>query len=207
MEVSLHQQVNSLFAVLHSSRGIDTRSHFKHDITHAYLLSSELTHLDDCLHSHRWGLVELFQSVEGQYAVFSHHVHYVGGDAHGTQVEQRDESREGYAVVFSKSLHEFESHATSREVMEGVGRVSAFRVEDSHSRWHHLVGHMMVADDEVDAPLLSIGYFLYRLDTAVEHDDELYLLLHCIVDALDTHAISLFISVGDIVFNVRVKLL
>lgn len=45
-----------------------------------------------------------FQSVESQDAVLVHHGHEVCCDAHGTEVEQRDEAREGNAVVLGKGL-------------------------------------------------------------------------------------------------------
>ena len=52
--------------------------------------------------------------------------------------------------------------------MEGIGGVLALRVEYGH-RWRHLiVGHMMVADNEVDAKTLGIGNLLVGLDAAVE---------------------------------------
>ena len=45
-------------------------------------------------------------------------------------------------------------------------------VEYGHGRWHHLVGHVVITDNEIDAKSLGILYFLDCLDTAVEDNNQ-----------------------------------
>ena len=86
--------------------------------------------------------------------------------------------------------------------MEGIGGVLAFRIEYGH-RWRHLiVGHMMVADNEVDAKTLGIGNLLVGLYAAVEDNHQFYALFLGLVDSLATHSVALLVSVGDIVVDI-----
>ena len=205
--VFLNQQVDALFAVLHASAGIDARSDFEYDIAHRDVASAQSADVDDGLDADVRVLVELLQAVERQYAVFILHGHDVGCYAHSTEVEQGDEPREGNAIVLGKGLHELKSHAASAEMLEGVGVVFALRVENGGSRRHHLVGDVVVANDEVDAKTLGIGYFVDCLDTAIENDNEFHTGFLGKVYSFLAHAISLVIAVGDIVVDVRIELL
>lgn len=45
--------------------------------------------------------------------------------------------------------------------------VRTLRIEYGHSRWHHIVRNVMVADDEVYSQTLGIFYLLNSLDSAV----------------------------------------
>ena len=126
-------------------------------------------------------------------------------DSYCYKVEQWDELRERYAIVLGEGLHELEADTTTTEMLEGVGVILALGIEDGHCRRHHLVGHMMIADNKVDALFLGIGYLLDGLDTAIEDNDQFNTSLLSIVYSFLTYAISLFITVGDIVFNVRIE--
>ena len=66
---------------------------------------------------------------------------------------------------------------------------------------------MVVADDEVDAQTLGIGYLVDGLDTAVQYYDELDAFFGCIVQCLLTDTISLFVTIGNVIFDVRIELL
>ena len=145
--------------------------------------------------------------MECQYAVFAHHRHDVGSDADGTKVEQRYELREGYAVVLGKCLHELESHAAAAEILERVGAVLALGVEYGHCLWQFVVGHVVVADDEVNAQLLGVADFLDGLNAAVEHDNQFHAVLCRQVESLLADAVAFFVAVGDIVLQVGVELL
>lgn len=48
-----------------------------------------------------------------------------------------------------------------------IGVVEPLGIENGYGGWQYGVGHMVVADDKVDAFLLGIRYFFYRLDAAV----------------------------------------
>ena len=115
---------------------------------------------------------------------------------------QRNELREGDAVVLCKRLHELEAHAAAAEVLEGIGGVSTLWIERGHGTGQLIVGHMVVADDEIYSHLLGACYFLDGFDAAVEYDDELYTCLSGMVQSFLADAIAFFVAVGDIVFNV-----
>ena len=149
----------------------------------------------------------LSESVVGENAVLLGYGHDVGCYAHGTEVEQRYESGEGYAVVLGERLHQLESHAASAEMLEWVGVVRSLRVEDSHGRRQFFVGHVVVADDEVDAERLGVGYLFNSLDAAVEDDDELHAGLLGVVDAFLAHAVAFVVAVGNVIVDIGVKLL
>ena len=206
-EVALHQQVHALLAVVHASRRVYARSDLEDDVAHGDLTSAQRTDVDDGFQTDARVLIQDLQSVERQYAVLVNHRHDVGSDAHGTQVEQRDEPRERYAVVLGKSLHKLEAHPTAAEVLERIAVVGTLGVEHRHSWRQRLVGHMMVTDNEVDAQTLGIGHLFNGLDATVENDDQLYSVFVGIVYSFLAHTISLFIAVGDIIFDVGIKLL
>ena len=115
--------------------------------------------------------------------------------------------RERNAVVLGKGLHELEAHAATAKMLEGVGVILALGVEDGHGRRHHLVGHMMVADNKVYALFLRIGYLLDGLDAAIEDDNKFHTSLLGIVYSFLTHTISLIVAVRDIIFNVGIETL
>ena len=92
-------------------------------------------------------------------------------------------------------------------MLERIAIVCALRVENGNSRRHHIVGHMMVADDEVDTLFFGIRYFVDSFDAAVEDYNKLHTLLLGIVDTLAAHSVALFIAVGNVVFDVGIELL
>ena len=92
-------------------------------------------------------------------------------------------------------------------MLERIAIVCALRVEDGNSRRHHIVGHMMVADDEVDTLFFGIRNLVDSFDAAVEDYNKLYTLLFGIVDTLAAHSVALFIAVGNVVFDVGIELL
>ena len=92
-------------------------------------------------------------------------------------------------------------------MLVGIGGVGALGVEDGHRRRQHLVGHVMVADDEVDALFLSIGNLLDRLDAAVEHDNQSYACRLGEIHTFSADAVALLIAVGDVEIDVGCELL
>ena len=64
----------------------------------------------------------------------------------------------------------------------------------------------MITDDEINSTLLSIGNLFYGFNTAIKDDNKFHTRFCGIINSLLTHPISLIISVGDIVINVRIKL-
>ena len=142
----------------------------------------------------------------GKDAVFPHHGDDVRGDADGTQIQQRRQFVELDAVVEGKRLHELETHAAAGEFRVGVVVVVAFRVQDGSSLRQHIVGHVVVADDEVHAQRLGIGDFLHRFDAAVQNDDEFHAALRCHLNAFVGDAVAFVVAVRDVVVNVGIVL-
>lgn len=101
--------------------------------------------------------------MEGEYSVLIYHRHNVGSNTHGAEVEQRNEPGEWNVVVLGKSLHKLESYTASAEMLEWEWIVRTLRIEYGHSRWHHIVRNVMVADDEVYSQTLGIFYLLNSL--------------------------------------------
>ena len=207
VEVLLHEQVHALLAILHTARGIDSRPYLEDDVAHGNLPAAEPADVDDGLQAHAGVLVELLESVVGQDTVLVDDGHEVSGNAHGAEVEEGDESREGNAIVLGKGLHELEAHATAAEMLEGVGVVLPLGVEDSHGIGQLVIGVVVVADDEVDAKALGIVYHLVGLDATVEDDDELHTRLMGKVYPLLAHAVALVVAVGDIIVDIGIELL
>ena len=207
LQVALYEQFHGFPSVHHASRGVDARSYLEDDVAHGQFASCQSADVDDGFQTDGRRLVQLLESVEGQYAVFALYGHEVGGYRDGAEVEQRYEPCEGYAVVFGEGLHELESHAASAEVLEGVGRVAPLGVEYGHCGRQFFVRLVVVADDEVDAPLLGVCYLVDGLDAAVEHDDEFHTCLCCVVYALSAYSVSLALAVGYVVVDVGIELL
>ena len=92
-------------------------------------------------------------------------------------------------------------------MFERIAVVGTLRIEYRHGFWQRLIGHVVVADDKVDAERLSVCHFLHGLYSAVEYYNELYPVLIGVVDALFTHAVTFVIAVGNVVLDVRIELL
>ncbi|CDB09379.1 unknown [Bacteroides sp. CAG:633] len=206
-KVFLGEQVDGFLTVLYASRRVDAGAYLEDDVADGDFLVGQSAHVDDGLQPDTGVAVQLLQAVEGQYAVLAHDRDNVRSDADGHKVEQGDEVVELDAVADGKRLHELESYAAAREVLVGVGVVEAFGVEYGYSGWQHVVGHVMVADDEVDAFLAGIGYLVHSLDAAVEHDDEFDARLHGVVHSFVGHPVAFVVAVGDVIVDVRVELL
>ena len=205
--VTFHQQIHAFLAILHTSGGIDSRTNLEDDIAHAQLSAVQTADVDDGFQSDARVGVEQFQAMESQDSVLIYYRHDICSNAHCTEVEQWDKSGERNVVVLGKGLHEFESHAASAEVLEWEWIIRALRVEYSHSGWHHVVGNMMVADDEVYAKAFGIFNLLDGLDAAIEDDDEFHTSFMCKVYSLFAYSIAFVISVGDVVIDVGIELL
>ena len=183
LKVLFHEQFHSLLAVLHTSRGIDARPYLKDDVIHRQLAVSQSAHLDNGLQANAGVRVQTPQPMISQHTVFAHHRHNVRRNAHGAKVEQGRKFVKLYAIAGSKRLHEFEAHATPRKVRVGIVVVGALGVEYGHRARQLGVGHMVVANDKVDAQALGISYLVNSLDATVEHHNQPHPRLGGKVDA------------------------
>ena len=145
--------------------------------------------------------------MECEDAVLTCHRNNVRRNTYCAEVKQRYQPGERYAVVFGERLHQFEADAAPREVVERIGGVGPFGVQYGLGRRHFLIGHVVVAYYEIYSYAFGIRYLFDCLYSAIEHDDKFHTCFFRIVYALIAHTISLFVSVGDIVFYIRVELL
>ena len=205
-KVTLHEQVYRLLAVLHSSAGVDAGAQFKDDVAHGEFSAAQPADVYDGLEPYAGVLVELFQPVKSQNAVLVNHRHKVGRYAYGTEVEQRDEPGEGYAVVFGKCLHKLKAHSAAAKVLKRIGVALALGVENGRGLRQFLVGHVMIANNKVYAYALGIVNLLDSLDATVENDDELHARLPGIFKPFLAHAIPFVVAVGYVIIDVRVEL-
>ena len=150
-QLALHKQIDTLASALHAPGGIDTRAYLEDNVAHGNVSSAQSADVDDGAQTHARVLVEYLQAMEGENAVFVGDGHDVGCYAHRTEVEQGNEPRERYAVVLGEGLHQFEPHTATAQVLEGVGVVFAFGIEDGYGVGQLVIGYVMVADDEVYA--------------------------------------------------------
>ena len=107
-----------------------------------------------------------------------------------------DEKR--HPVFHRIGLHQLESHAAARQLVERVGAIGAFRIENGYRTGNLLGGEVMVADDEIHALSLRIGYLLRGFDAAVEGDDERHALAGGVIDSLDGDTVPFGVAVGDV---------
>ena len=134
----------------------------------------------------------------GEDAVLADHRHEVGGNADHQQVQQRDQALEGDAELLRVGLHQLESHAAARQVVEGIMAVFALGVQHRHGRREGLFRQMVVADDDLDPLAAGIFHLVDGLDAAVERDDQAETAVGRPVDALVGHAVALVVAVGNV---------
>ena len=140
-------------------------------------------------------------------AILAHDGDDVCRNTDGAQIKQGNKLRELNAVADGKSLYEFETNATSTEMLVWISVVKAFGIEDSQG-WRQLVArHMMVADYEVDAFFLGVSDFFDSLDAAIQHDNKTNSSFLSIVHTFSRDSISVFVPVRNIVVYVAVELL
>ena len=204
--ITFHQQIHRFLAVLDTSTRIDARTNLENDVTHRQVLTRQSTHLQHRLHTHAGIVVQLLQSVISQDAILAHDGHDVTRNADGTEVEQRNQPTERNAVADSKSLHELEAHAATRQIKIRICIVHPLGIQYGHSRRQHLVGHMMVTNDEVDALILSILNLINCLDATIQHNHQFHTLACRIIHSLHRNAIPLLTTVRYVTFHIGVEL-
>ena len=68
-----------------------------------------------------------------------------------------------------------------------------------------VIRHVMVADDKVYTALARILHFVGRLDAAVQSYDQRASLLLGIIHSTERYAVSLGVTVGNIIVDVRIE--
>ena len=85
----------------------------------------------------------------------------------------------------------------------GILRVGTFGIEHSHGGRQFVVGHVMVANDEIDAPLIGVGHLVDGFDTTVERNDQRDAVFDGIVDAFVRNTVALVVPIGNIKIDCR----
>ena len=112
-------------------------------------------------------MVQLFESVISQNAVFFYYRNDVRRNAHGAEVEQLHEFVELDTVANGESLHQLETYAAAAQMVVRVVVVGALWIQNGNGGRQHCIGHMVIADNEVDTQILGVSNFLNSLDTTV----------------------------------------
>ena len=199
--ISGDKKVHCNPAALHSAGGIYSGTYLKDNVIYAYLVFVQAGELDYGFKPLSWLFVKPLQSIVCKYSVLSRHQYKVRCYCHNHKVQQGTYLFKGYVVLLRISLHKFKAHSASAEVVEGIVAPLQFRVQHSHRLRQGVIGKMMVTYDEIYAALLCIFYLVHSLYSAVKRYNERIAILQGIVHALVGDAVSLFISVRDIVVH------
>ena len=197
-----NQQIHRFGSRMNTTRSIQTRTNLEHDIADGDFFVVQIANMDNRFQTHAGIGIELLESVISQNTVFVGDGHNIGCDAHSHQIEQRNKLRERNLVVLCKSLHQFEAHATTRQIVVRIGGIGTLGIQHSHRIGQFVIGFVMVADDEVYAFLLGISNFLNSFDTAVEHNHQRKMVVGSKVDALIRNAVTFHIAVGQIIVQI-----
>ena len=171
-EILFRQQVYRFLTVLNTSRCVDARAYLEYYIADGNFFFRQSAHVDDGFQSYARIAVELFQTVIGKYAVLSHNRYDVRSDADRNQVQQGNQVMKLDTVADGKRLHEFKAYPATRKVFVGISIVFALGVQYGYGRGQYLIGHVVVADDEVDAFFFGVCDFVYGLDAAIQYDNQ-----------------------------------
>ena len=212
----LHEQVHGrvsargrgilvVFVHAHAPCGVDAGPDLENDVVDGDAVVLQTADLDDRKQSFRRLAVEPYEAVVGQDAVFVHEGHDVRGDAHHQQVQQRRELLEGYAVALCIGLHQLETYAAARQLVERVGAIDPLGVQNGHGLRDFVGREMVVADDEIHAFLFRIDDLFHGLDSAVEGDDERDAFLRRVIDAFDRDAVAFGVPVWNVERQVAVS--
>ena len=97
----------------HTAGGVDARTDLEDDVINADVAGLEVGQGNHRQQALARVLVELAETEMGQYPVFPHDGHQVGGDADHQKVEQRNQAVERDVVLGGIGLHELEAHSAA----------------------------------------------------------------------------------------------
>ena len=92
-------------------------------------------------------------------------------------------------------------------MLVGIGVVFALGVQYGYGGRENFIGHVVVADDEINAFFFGVCYFVYGFDAAVQHYNQAYTGFGGIVHAFGRNSIPLIVAVGYVIVYVRIELL
>ena len=197
-----NQKVYTFTPILHPSGRIDTWTYLKYNVAHRQRTPTQSANINYGFKPDTRILIELFQTMVSQYTVLINYRDYIGRNTNGTQVEQWYQTRKRYAVILSKSLHEFKADTATAQMLERISIIFTFRVKDSYRLWHLLVRHMMVTDDEVYPQALSICNLLHCLNSAIKDNNKFNACFLGVINSLVTYSITFVVTVGNVIIYV-----
>ena len=102
-------------------------------------------------------------------------------------------------------LRQFEPNAAARQFLERIRIIRLLAVQHGYRLRMFVTGHVVVADDKVYPAFARVLYFVCRLDTAIQCDDQRASLLLRIIHTAERYAVTFRISVGDIIVDIRIE--
>ena len=102
-------------------------------------------------------------------------------------------------------LRQFESYSAPRQLLERIRVIRLLAVQHGYRLRMFVTGHVVVADDKVYSSLARVLYFVCRLDTAIQCDDQRASLLLRIIHATERYAVTFRISVGNVIVDIRIE--
>ena len=216
--VTLNQQLNGgkastrggifvVFVHTHTTCCVDTRTNLKYDVVDCDVVVLETANLDYRQQARRRHTVQTLQTIIGKDAVFARQWHNVGCNTYHEQVQQMLNILEGDIMLLGISLHEFETHSATRQLIERIVAIGALWVENCYGRRNLLRRKMVVADNEIHALLSRINNLFYGLNTTVEGYRKRHAFTRGEVDTLNRDAVTVIITVGDVENKVLVTYL
>ena len=146
------------------------------------------------------GLLQLPQARFDQGSVLPRQGHHVSHRAHGGQVAAVIQHLLRRAAVQRRA--ELECHARAAQALKRAGVVGPAGIHHGHSLGQHLVGQMVVGDDEVYPQGGCKLGFLNGGNAVVHRDDELAALVVDGLDGVFGEAVAIALPAGQHTFDV-----
>ena len=143
------------------------------------------------------------KAVVKKNAVLTGDFDQVGSDAQGHQVEAVIGAHRGQPEPFGQGLGQLERHATTAELLEGIGATGLFGVEDGVGFGHDRPGQVVVADDDIDAQGFGFGHAFDGPNATIEGDDDAATGFGSRLHAGLRQAIALGIAIRDVGQDVK----
>ena len=194
-----HQQVDSFFPRLHTTRRIDSRADFENNIADRYFLPTQTAYVDDTLQSETGIGIQTFQPVISQNTIFIGNRDNIRCDAHGNHIEQRKQKLLDTDIVAK-------TYPTTRQMTVRICIIITFGIEYGYGLRQFIIGNMMITDDKINPPTFGISYFLDGFNPAIERNNQRETVIGRIIDTFLGNTVSLIITIGDIIIDVGIKI-
>ncbi len=137
-----------------------------------------------------------------QYAIFSRYGDNIGGNTYSHQIEQGFYFRKRKIVSGRECLNQFKSYSATRQFFIRIIGIGSFGIDNGHGTGKLIVGHMMIANDEIDAFLFGIRNLIDGFDAAVKRNNKFYTCAHSIIDSLKRYAVPFIVPIRNIIIDI-----